>query len=61
METTYDVYRRRYLVEDSSSHEAAEVEETDPLEFALREQIRALKQQLAIAEAELAAAEAKTQ
>jgi len=58
METTYDIYRRRYLVEDSSN-EAAELE-SDPMETALREHIHVLRQQLAIAEAELAAAETIT-
>lgn len=58
METTYDTYRRRYTVEDSSPREPAEVEaESDPVEAALREQVRALKQQLAVLEAELAEAE----
>lgn len=56
METTYDTYRRRYLVEDSSQCEPAEIE-ADPIEAALRDQIRALKQQLATAEAALEAAE----
>lgn len=65
METTYDVYRRRYLVGNSSHREAAEVEaEADAAEDAaeaeLPEHIQALKQQLAKAEAELAEAEART-